>query len=133
MLQNLLQIVIPIRSFALSLLITLSCSFYSGGQSVLSLPKGRGKAYCPTSFACFPSKTGQQPVLLGGWWIGCSPTLFLESLFSYHFMLNMDGKGSPDLTSDVYPALKCNCSFLMETWVEQYLIEFYRTEHAAEP
>lgn len=38
-------------------------------------------------------------------WMLTSP-LFLESLSSYHFMLNMDGKGSPNLTFCVYPALK---------------------------
>lgn len=91
-------------------------------------PRVSGKSWCPSSFACFPSKTGQQPVLLGRWWIGFSPTLFLESLSSCHFMLNMDGKGSPDLTYYVYPDLKCKCSFLMETWVGQHLIKFYRTQ-----
>lgn len=89
----------------------------------------RSKSSCFTPYVCFPFRTGQQPVLPGGWWIGIlTSPLFLESLSSYHFTLNMDGKGSPNLTFCVYAALKCKCSFLMEDWMEQYLIEPYGVE-----
>ena len=126
MLQDLLQIVIPIRSFALSFLIHLSHSCYNSGQSTFSLPQGRGNSHCLTLFAGLLSETGQQP---GSWRLVNELDTHQSSVFGKPIFLSLHVKyGWKRLSWSNLLCLSSKCSFLMKTGVEQYLIKFCRTK-----